>query len=228
MLPAETPAISARDLTKSFGAHGCARGAALLAVDLDILPGKLVALVGPNGSGKTTLLRLLAGDLEPDAGEARVLGVDPVRRNPDLRARVGYLTQSLALDPEMTARESLRLFASLTGLPRKRREARLLEVAGLFGLDEHLRKRVARLSGGLKRRLHLAISFLSDPEVLLLDEPTAGLDADGQKHLWKLLEMRRSSGGCVLVATHDLDAAERHADDVVRLERGRIVKKRPK
>lgn len=232
-LAPEPPAISARALAKSFPARGGGRGgasrgsrdeSALKGVDLEISKGRLVALAGANGSGKTTLLRLLAGDLRPDAGEARVFGEDPAAKSPDLRRRMVYLSQSLALDPEMTSRETLRLFASLAGQKQRGREARLLELAETFDLGEHLGKRVARLSGGLKRRLHLAIAFLGDPELLLFDEPTAGLDAEGQRLLWKLLEKRRSAGGCVLVATHDLDEAKRYADDVVRLDRGRIVK----
>ncbi|HTS01609.1 MAG TPA: ABC transporter ATP-binding protein [Thermoanaerobaculia bacterium] len=215
-----------RALTKSYARGASREATALKDLDLDVSPRRLVALVGANGAGKTTLLRLLAGDLTRDAGEARVLGEDPADRSSRLRARVAYVSQALALDPEMTARETLRLFSALAGTPRPGRNDRLLEGARAFGLEEHLEKRVARLSGGLKRRLHLAIAFLGDPWVLLLDEPTAGLDADGQKHLWKVLEGHRSSGGCALVATHDLDEAERHADEIVHLERGRLVKSR--
>jgi ABC-type multidrug transport system ATPase subunit len=225
----ETSAISARALEKSFPKGDGGRTApALSGVDLEVSRGRLAALVGPNGSGKTTLLRLLAGDLRPDAGEARVLGRDPAAKSTDLRAHMVYLSQSLALDPEMTSLETLRLFASLAGQERRGREARLREAAATFGLEEHLGKRVARLSGGLKRRLHLAIGFLGDAEVLLFDEPTAGLDAEGQKLLWNLLGERRSSRGCVLVATHDLEEAERWADEVVQLDRGRIVERRAK
>jgi len=186
---------------------------ALAAVDLDLLPG-LTVVAGPNGAGKTTLLRVLAGLLRPGSGTAEVL------RD---RRRIGYIPQDLALDPEMTGRETLALLAALHGVPRRERSDRIARLAESFGTAKHLPRPVASWSGGLKRRLHLAAGMIHDPDLLLLDEPTAGLDLEGNDFLWAELERRAAAGRAVVVVTHDLAAAERHADRAVVLHRGRIV-----
>ena len=186
---------------------------ALAEIDLDVLPG-LTAVVGPNGAGKTTLLRVLAGLLRPDSGNVEV---------PGDRRLVGYIPQDLALDPEMTGRETLALLAALHGVPRRERTERISRLAESFGTAGHLDRPVASWSGGLKRRLHLAAGMIHDPDLLLLDEPTAGLDVEGNDFLWAELKRRAAAGRAVVVVTHDLAAAERHADRIVALQRGRIV-----
>lgn len=186
---------------------------ALAEIDLSILPG-LTAVVGPNGAGKTTLLRILAGFLVPDAGTVEIPG--------DRRLR-GYIPQDLALDPEMTGRETLALLATLHGVPRRERGDRIARLAESFGTTKHLTRPVASWSGGLRRRLHLAAGMIHDPELLLLDEPTAGLDLDGNDFLWAELKRRAAAGRSIVVVTHDLDSAERHADRALVLHRGRIV-----
>ncbi|MFL6290377.1 MAG: ABC transporter ATP-binding protein [Thermoanaerobaculia bacterium] len=190
---------------------------ALAAVDLDLLPG-LTAVAGPNGAGKTTLLRVLAGYLRPDSGTAEVL------RD---RRRIGYIPQDLALDPEMTGRETLALLAALHGVPRRERAGRVVRLAESFGTAGHLDNRVASWSGGLRRRLHLAAGMIHDPDLLLLDEPTAGLDLEGNDILWAELERRAAAGRAVVVVTHDLESAARHAGRAVILHRGRIVSDGP-
>ena len=187
---------------------------ALAEIDLSILPG-LTAVVGPNGAGKTTLLRILAGLLVPDTGTVEIPG--------DRRLR-GYIPQDLALDPEMTGRETLWLLASLHGVPRRERGDRITRLAESFGTAKHLPRPVAFWSGGLKRRLHLAAGMIHDPELLLLDEPTAGLDLEGNDFLWAELTRRAAAGRSIVVVTHDLDAAELHADRIVTLRDGRIVR----
>jgi ABC-type multidrug transport system ATPase subunit len=198
---------------------------ALEGADLDVPRGAAVALAGPNGSGKSTLLALLAGRLAPTAGRVTVLGLDPARRRGRraLRRRVGYLPQEIALDPEMTGAETLALLAALHGVPWRRRRAQAAALAAAWGLEEHLRRRVETYSGGLKRRLHLAGGEVHEPELLLLDEPTAGLDAAGRELVWRRVADLRARGGTVLVATHDLDAAGRRCDLVVILDRGRVA-----
>ena len=186
---------------------------ALAEVDLNVLPG-LTAVVGPNGAGKTTLLRVLAGYLRPDSGTAEV---------PRDRRRIGYIPQDLALDPEMTGRETLALLAALHGVPRKERSGRVVQLAESFGTARHLDRPVASWSGGLKRRLHLAAGMIHDPDLLLLDEPTAGLDLEGNDFLWAELERRAMAGRSLVVVTHDLESAARHAGRAVILHRGRIV-----
>ncbi len=190
---------------------------ALAEIDLDLQAG-LTAVVGPNGAGKTTLLRVLAGLLVPDEGTVEIPG--------DRRLR-GYIPQDLALDPEMTGRETLWLLAALHGVPRRERAERVACLAAEFGIAEHLPRPVAVWSGGLKRRLHLAAGMIHDPDLLLLDEPTAGLDAERSGFLWEEMKRRAAAGRAVVVVTHDLAAAERHADRVIVLHRGRLAASGP-
>ena len=217
------PAARARGVGHRFGGT-----TALAGVDLDLPRGQITALVGANGSGKTTLLRILAGVVEPSAGEVAVLGVGQPARSRGgarrtLRRSVSYLSQDPALDPEMTGGEILALAAALYGVPRRSRRAQVAELAADFGVDSHLARRVSTWSGGLKRRLHLAAGMLHDPELLLLDEPTAGLDPDGRRLLWADLAARAGRGRSVAIVTHDLAAAERHAGCVAILDRGAVV-----
>jgi ABC-2 type transport system ATP-binding protein len=205
-------AASARGVRVCFGAR-----TALDQVDIDLFRGDITALVGPNGAGKTTLLRVLAGLQSVDAGTVEILD----GRN--LRRRVGYIPQDVALDPEMTGRETLSLMAALQGVRRRDRPGRVADLARIFGCAEHLPSPVASWSGGLKRRLHLAAGMIQDPDLLLLDEPTAGLDLEGADFLWAELERRTAAGRAVAVVTHDLAAVERHARQVAILDRGRVV-----
>ena len=201
---------------------------ALAGVDLELRHGRITALVGANGSGKTTLLRILAGILEPSAGEVEVLGIGQPARSDcgtrrALRRRTSYVSQEPALDPEMTGGEILALAATLYGVRRRQRRRQVAELAARFGVDSHLSRRVATWSGGLRRRLHLAAGMIHDPELLLLDEPTAGLDPQGCQLLWADLEARAERGRSVAIVTHDLAAAERHAGTVAILDRGALV-----
>jgi ABC transporter DrrB family efflux protein len=215
-------AASLRGVRKDFGAV-----AALSDLDLDLPRGTVTALLGANGAGKSTLLHLLAGRLAPSQGTISVLGVvDPAtagqRERNALRRDLGFVPQDLALDPEMTGRETLDLIASLHGVPRKRRPARIAEIAAAFGIEKPLDRPVATWSGGQKRRLHLAAGMIHDPALLLLDEPTAGLDAEGTAMLWAELGRRAANGVAVVISTHDHVAAEA-ADRVVVLEGGRMA-----
>ena len=208
--------------------HGFGGRRVLDGVDLALARGALTVLVGANGAGKTTLLRILAGIVAPSQGEVVVLGVSrPARRRAGtrraLRRRSAYLSQEPALDPEMTGGEILELAATLHGLGRRARRRRVAELAAAFGVESHLGRRVGGWSGGLKRRLHLAAGLVHDPELILLDEPTAGLDPDGCRLLWADLAARAARGTAVAVVTHDLAAAERHASLVAILDGGRVV-----
>jgi ABC-type multidrug transport system ATPase subunit len=224
--PADAPEIAAsvRRVRVRFGLSHVA----LEHVDLDVVRGRLTALAGPNGAGKTTLLRVLAGLQTPWSGVVEILGAPPVpSRSRDLRRRVGYIPQDVALDPEMTGRETLALLAALHGVPRRERPGRVAALAAAFGTEEHLPRLVSTWSGGLKRRLHLASGMIHDPDLLLLDEPTAGLDQQGAEALWAELGRRVAAGRAVAVVTHDLAAVERYADFVAVLDHGRIAASGP-
>ena len=216
------PSSSLRGVSKEYPA---ARVRALSDVDLDLSRGSLTVLLGANGAGKTTLLRIQAGLLAPSAGTVEILGIrQPAgRRSRELRRRVTYISQEPALDPEMTGGETLSLLASLYGVAREDRPRRTAELADAFGTTAYMRRPLASWSGGLRRRLHLAAGMIHDPELLLLDEPTAGLDVEGNDFLWAELARRARDGRAVAVVTHDLAAAERHADRIAILEEGRIV-----
>jgi ABC-2 type transport system ATP-binding protein len=218
-MPTDEPAASLRSV--SFVYPGGAE--ALRDVELDLPRRGVTAVLGPNGSGKTTLLALLAGRLSPTSGSVRLLGTDPARHGRRISGQLSLLTQDPALDPEMTGSETLRLFATLYGLPARDRGARLRELVLAFGLGEHQDRRVSAYSGGLRQRLHLAVGMVHDPEVALLDEPTSGLDPAGRAELWRALVRRGEAGRTAVVVTHDVEGTERAAGRVVVLDRGRVV-----
>ncbi len=184
--------VSARALTKIFPGGVTA----VDAIDIDVSDGKVTALMGPNGAGKSTLLAMLAGALAPTAGEVTLFGVRRPHETRKLLARIAYVTQDLALDPEMTGQETLRLMAALY-------QTRAGDIAERFGIADILARRVATYSGGQRRRLHLACGLLHAPEIIFLDEPTAGLDSAGIGLLWSHLR-----GKTVVMATHELGDLE--------------------
>jgi ABC-2 type transport system ATP-binding protein len=219
-IEAETVA-AAHDLTKRY-ANGVV---ALDQLDLDIGRASITALIGNNGSGKTTLLKILAGLLSPDSGSVQVLGCTPATRPTSLRAGLGYASQTVQLDPEMTGWETLSLFTILYCLPPATRHARAATLGESFGLAEHLPRLVSTYSGGLRQRLHLALGVLHEPELLLLDEPTAALDPAGRAFVWRLLQRLRSEGRTVVVASHDLAEVSQHCQAIALLHKGQAVAK---
>jgi ABC-2 type transport system ATP-binding protein len=194
---------------------------ALDGVSLSIESGSVTALVGSNGAGKSTLLMLLSGLLAPSTGAVRVFGLPAATRS--LRSRVGYAAQVPALDPELTGRETLALFAALYGLLPRRREERVRELASAFGLGKWLGRRVGSYSGGLRQRLHLALGVVHEPELWLLDEPVAALDPAGRADFWGLVERQSEMGRTVVIVTHDLVDVAKRAQTVIILENGRIL-----
>jgi ABC-2 type transport system ATP-binding protein len=196
---------------------------ALRRIDLSLPAGELIALIGANGSGKSTLMKVLAGMLDPDAGAARVFGLDPRRQRTKLRSRVGYVGQDADLDPEITGWETLKLFYALRGLPHAERTERLKWIAEDHGLEDFADRFVSGYSGGQRQRLHLALETMHDPSLLLLDEPTSSLDPGGRRDLWRHLASWRDAGRTVVVCSHDLAEVAAHCDRVVLLESGRIL-----
>jgi ABC-2 type transport system ATP-binding protein len=169
----------------------------------------LLGVLGPNGSGKTTLLRMLCGLLEPTSGEATVLGQD-VRARPDaVKARVGYMSQKFGLYDDLTVEENLRFYAEIYGLTGSRRDARMAAMLELAGLQERRRQFAGTLSGGWKQRLAIGCAVVHEPELLLLDEPTAGVDPASRRRFWSIVDHLSAAGTTVLVTTHYMDEAER-------------------
>lgn len=221
---ANSPAVEARGLRHAEdGAQPALRG-----IGLRVPRGRITALVGSDGAGKSILLRILTGNLRPDEGTMRILDVEnPAallrRKARAFRRRVGYAARKPALDPEMSGREILELLAALYGLDRRQRREKISSMAITFGLAEHLGRPVATLTMDQRRRLHVAAAMIHDPELLGLDEPATGLDPTARAGLWNELERRATRGGSVLVATRNLEMAERYAGFVVFLGDGEIV-----
>ena len=195
---------------------------ALDGVSLTVQPGERVALLGPNGGGKTTLFRCITTLLESDDGTVAVFGFDTQGDPAAVRRRLGVVFQSAALDGVLTVRENLNTHAALSGLAGAKARTRVTEALDAVGLTDRAEARVASLSGGLARRADLARVLLHRPPLLLLDEPTVGLDPTARRELWGALDARRAAGTAQLVATHLLDEAEA-CDRVAILDRGRIV-----
>ena len=192
-------------------------------VDLVVRPGEIVALLGPNGAGKTTTVEIVEGYRAADAGTARVLGMDPRRGGPGLRARVGLMLQGGAgLEPRATPHDLVRLYAAFHEPARNPDE--LVERVGLAAVAS---TRVRRLSGGERQRLSLALALVGDPEVLILDEPTAGMDPAARRDTRALIASLRGEGRTILLTTHDLGDVEALADRVAILHRGRIIVDEP-
>jgi ABC-2 type transport system ATP-binding protein len=213
-----TSAIQLEALSKSFGDK-----LVLDALDLDVAPAGVFALLGPNGAGKTTTVHILSTLLRPDAGVARVGGHDVVASPEAVRALIGVTGQFSAVDNLLTGEENLRLMADLRHLGRhegKRRTAELLE---RFDLTDAARKPLATYSGGMRRRLDLAMTLVSRPEIVFLDEPTTGLDPRSRAEMWDIVRELVAAGTTILLTTQYLEEADELADRIAVLDRGTIV-----
>jgi ABC-2 type transport system ATP-binding protein len=207
-------AVRVSGLRKSYGDHEALRG-----IDFTIEPGEVFGLLGPNGAGKTTTVEILEGYRARDGGTVEVLGADPQRAPSAWRERIGVMLQSSSLYPNLTVRESLRIFAGYYAKPRDADE-----VVELVQLVEKRDARVRTLSGGQKRRLDLGLALVGDPEVIFLDEPTTGFDPTARRAAWDTVRNLRALGTTILLTTHYLDEAEQLADRVAVLRDGVIVR----
>ena len=202
---------------------------ALTDINLRFARGTLTVLIGANGSGKSTLLAILAACLSPTHGQVEVLGHHlplrlggrAIRRH--VRSQIAFVSQAPALDPEMTGRETLSFLAALQGVPRQIRAERVAELAETFDLHSVLTRFTKTYSGGQSRRLHIAAGLLADPALVLLDEPSAGLDAEGSQLLWNELVQRTRRGRTVVAVTHDVLHAQHYADRVVFMHQGKCI-----
>ncbi|QIJ66665.1 ATP-binding cassette domain-containing protein [Streptomyces sp. JB150] len=196
---------------------------ALDGLDLVVPRGTVQAVLGPNGAGKTTLVRILSTLLKPDAGRVEVAGHDVVTRAREVRPRIGLLGQHAAVDEELDGRQNLEMFGRLHHLGARPARARADELLARFGLADTGRKPVKRYSGGMRRRLDLAASLVTDPEVLFLDEPTTGLDPRGRAEVWAAVRSLVGGGTTVLLTTQYLEEADQLADRVAVVDSGRVV-----
>jgi daunorubicin resistance ABC transporter ATP-binding subunit len=214
----QTPAIRAEDVRQTFGDV-----VALDGLDLEVECGTVFGLLGPNGAGKTTLVRVLSTLLRPTSGRASVLGHDVVAEPLAVRRRIGLAGQFAAVDQELTGRENVEMIGELYGLKAAAARSGAADVLERLGLTEAADRRVSTYSGGMRRRLDLGASLVGRPPVLLLDEPTTGLDPRTRQELWSIVEDLRREGTTVLLTTQYLEEADRLAGRIAVLDHGRIV-----
>ncbi len=210
--------IRARGLTKKFGSFTAVDG-----IDFELGRGEVFGFLGPNGAGKSSTMRMIGCVSPPSGGELTILGLDPVRDGPAIRARLGVVPQEDTLDVELTVRENLLIYGRYFGLRRdviRERTARLLE---FVQLTERADDEVEPLSGGMKRRLTIARSLISEPEILLLDEPTTGLDPQARHVVWDRLYRLKQQGVTLVLTTHYMDEAEQLCDRLVVMDGGKIA-----
>jgi ABC-2 type transport system ATP-binding protein len=211
-------AIEAHGLAKSY------RDVTVLAgVDLSVEEGSVTALLGPNGAGKTTLIRILSTLTTADAGEARVAGFDVVRQRRDVRRHISLTGQYAAVDEVQTGRENLRMMGRLAGLSPRAARSRADAMLARFDLADAANRRVGHYSGGMRRRLDLAASLVSEPAVVFLDEPTTGLDLPGRQAMWQVISELVDHGVTIFLTTQYLDEADQLADRIVVLDHGRFI-----
>ena len=210
--------IHARGLTKRFGTF-----TAVDAIDFDVAPGEAFGFLGPNGAGKTTAMRMIGCVSPPTAGELVVLGLDPRSDGPAIRARIGAVPQQDTLDAELTVRENLLIYARYFDLPRREAARRADALLDFVQLTERANDLVEPLSGGMKRRLTVARSLINEPSLLLLDEPTTGLDPQARHLVWDRLYRLKQRGVTLVLTTHYMDEAEQLCDRLVVMDKARIV-----
>jgi lipooligosaccharide transport system ATP-binding protein len=213
------PAAVARGLVKSFGPVRAVDG-----IDFTIGPSECFGFLGPNGAGKTTTMRMLACMSPRDGGQLAVLGMDPELRPREIKRRLGVVAQDVNLDLELTVRENLLVYARYFDLPRAEAAARAEELLAFVGLGERAGDAVDRLSGGMRRRLQIARALVNRPRMVLLDEPTTGLDPQARHVVWERLRALKRRGAALVLTTHYMDEAAQLCDRIVIMDGGRIVR----
>jgi lipooligosaccharide transport system ATP-binding protein len=212
------PLVEARGLVKRFGDFTAVAG-----IDVEVQTGEAFGFLGPNGAGKSSTMRMIGAVSPVTEGHLRVLGADPATDGPAIRARLGVVPQEDALDLELTLEENLLIYGRYFDLPRKLLRERIGELLDFVQLSDRRNSKVDALSGGMKRRLVIARSLINDPELVLLDEPTTGLDPQARHALWDRLYRLKQQGVTLILTTHYMDEAEQLCDRLVVMDGGRIV-----
>jgi ABC-2 type transport system ATP-binding protein len=210
--------LDIRNLRKSFGPLVAVDG-----VSFTVSPGQLIGLLGPNGAGKTTTVSMIAGLVTPEKGEVLIDGARLSGDTDPKKKRIGLVPQDLALYDELSARSNLRFFGALYGLAGSALDKAIASALELVGLADRVNDRVATYSGGMKRRLNLASGLLHDPDILLLDEPTVGVDPQSRNAIFDNLELLKSRGKALLYTTHYMEEVERLADRIVVMDHGKVI-----
>jgi len=214
----DDPIIRARGLAKAFDGRSAVKG-----IDFDIYPGRCFGFVGPNGAGKTTTLRMTMGLTPPSGGTLSVFGLPVSGHASAIRARVGIVPQADNLDPDFTVEENLQIYASFFGLARRQVTSRIDALLEFVSLADRRRARTDTLSGGMQRRLTIARALINDPELVVLDEPTTGLDPQARHVIWGRLAELKAQGKTLLLTTHYMEEAERLCDELLIMDRGGIL-----
>ena len=213
-----TSALSLKDVKKSYGDVPVVRG-----LSFDIAEGEVFALLGPNGAGKTTTISMIVGALEPTSGEISLFGVPGGMRKPEVRRRLGIVPQEISLYPELSGRENLRFFGRLYGLSGATLEQAIEEQVAALGMGEYVDRRVGPYSGGMKRKINLASALLHRPSLVLLDEPTVGVDPVSRAQIYEVIvKVSKEQGTAILLTTHLMEEAERLCDRIAIMTAGRI------
>jgi lipooligosaccharide transport system ATP-binding protein len=214
----ELPLVHARGLVKRFGDL-----VAVDAIDFNVHKGEAFGFLGPNGAGKSSTMRMIGCVSPASGGTLRVLGLDPDKNGADIRARLGVVPQEDSLDLELTVRENMLIYGRYFGLPRKLVQERTEQLLEFVQLEERIDSKVEPLSGGMKRRLTIARSLINEPDILLLDEPTTGLDPQARHVVWDRLHELKHGGATLLLTTHYMDEAEQLCDRLVVMDKAKIV-----
>ncbi len=212
------PVISAQGLRKVYGDFSAVDG-----IDFEVQPGESFGLLGPNGAGKSTTMRMIGGTLDRTGGDLRVLGMDPAEQGPEVRAHLGVIPQQDNLDEELRVRENIIMYGRYFGLPRSYLLPKSEELLAFAQLEAKATEKVGNLSGGMKRRLTIARGLVNEPRILLLDEPTTGLDPQARHILWDRLFRLKEAGTTLVVTTHFMDEAEQLCDRLIVVDQGRIM-----
>jgi len=213
-----TAVVQAQDLRKQFGKFEAVQG-----ISFAIPRGKCIGLLGPNGAGKTTTMRMITGLTIPTQGDIQVFGEAPAKLSRKARARIGLVPQEDNLDPDVSVRENLVIYGKYFGLSGAELHSRVDQLLEFMQLTEKANMTVMSLSGGMKRRLVIARALIADPELIILDEPTTGLDPQARQMIWKKVQALKAAGKTLLLTTHYMDEAQRLCDSIIVVDHGRIL-----